>query len=252
MIKQKRQLFREHVLPFLGGKIPDSAFRADRLALNMLNKEGISVPDGILFDISPRESHHQSSRVDPELSNSIVKMLHTPDGRYVPSEGKHDFENEVETTYRIVIPSNYPNYQLPRFKPLPGTLQLPIRQIFDGGFRANTVQGQLGVPFYPQGQNWGAMETDRNDPLYRFKYGGGNNIVQPKPQFNNIHLTNFVCDGSGRMYPDPEAQCQVFHLCHYNGFKESFVCPEGTRYDATVQECRPWYLTPCLNGRGPY
>lgn len=79
--QQKRQLFRENLLPFFGGKIPDSAFRADRLALNMLNKEGISIPDGILFDARPKESFHQSPRDDPELSNSIIKMIHTPDGR---------------------------------------------------------------------------------------------------------------------------------------------------------------------------
>lgn len=79
--QQKRQLFRENVLPYFGGKIPDSAFRADRLALNMLNKEGISVPDGILFEARPRESYHQTPRNDPELSNAIIKMTQTPDGR---------------------------------------------------------------------------------------------------------------------------------------------------------------------------
>lgn len=79
--QQKRQLFREHLLPYFGGKIPDSAFLADRLSLNMLNKEGISVPDGVLFEARPKDSFYQSSRNDPELSNSIVKMVHTPDGR---------------------------------------------------------------------------------------------------------------------------------------------------------------------------
>lgn len=80
-LQQKRQLFRENVLPYFGGKIPDSAFQADRLALNVLNKEGISVPDGILFEARPKESFHQSQRNDPELYNSIVKIIQTPDGR---------------------------------------------------------------------------------------------------------------------------------------------------------------------------
>jgi hypothetical protein len=81
LFQQKRQLFRENVLPFFGGKIPDSAFEADRLALNMLNKEGISVPDGVLFEARPKESFYQSQRDDPELFKSIVKMIHTSDGR---------------------------------------------------------------------------------------------------------------------------------------------------------------------------
>jgi len=44
---------------------------------------------------------------------------------------------------------------------------------------------------------------------------------------------------------------QAFHLCHYNGFKETFVCPQGTRYDPSVQECRFWYTTHCLKARRP-
>lgn len=34
----------------MGGKIPDTAFETDRLALNRLQKEGIAVPDGILLE----------------------------------------------------------------------------------------------------------------------------------------------------------------------------------------------------------
>lgn len=45
---KKRQIYREQVLPHAGGKIPDTAFETDRLFLNRLQKEGISVPDGIV------------------------------------------------------------------------------------------------------------------------------------------------------------------------------------------------------------
>ncbi|XP_022160445.1 uncharacterized protein LOC111026634 isoform X2 [Myzus persicae] len=191
--KQKRQLFHENLLPYFGGKIPESAFQADRLALNMLNKEGISVPDGILFEARPKESFHQSPRNDPELSNSILKMIHTPDSRYIPSEGKYDGNNEVETTYKIPIPSYMQNYQLPKFRPVSETFQLPVRQVFESGLSINNLRGQLGFPFN----------------------------TMPK----------------------------AFHLCHYNGFKETFVCPQGTRYDPSVQECRFWYTTHCLNAQ---
>lgn len=47
---QKRQIYREQVLPHTGGKIPDTAFETDRLALNRLQKEGIAIPDGVILE----------------------------------------------------------------------------------------------------------------------------------------------------------------------------------------------------------
>lgn len=41
------------------------------------------------------------------------------------------------------------NYQLPRFKPVPETLQLPFQQVYDGTLSTTPISGQLGIPFYP-------------------------------------------------------------------------------------------------------
>lgn len=38
------------MLPHVGGKVPESAFETDRLALNRLQKEGIAIPDGVLLE----------------------------------------------------------------------------------------------------------------------------------------------------------------------------------------------------------
>lgn len=38
------------MLPHKGGKIPDTAFHSDRLALNRLQKEGIAIPDGVILE----------------------------------------------------------------------------------------------------------------------------------------------------------------------------------------------------------
>ncbi|VVC34231.1 Hypothetical protein CINCED_3A001014 [Cinara cedri] len=166
--KQKRQLFREHLLPYFGGKIPDSAFLADRLSLNMLNKEGISVPDGVLFETRPKESFYQSSRNDPELSNSIVKMVHTSDGRFVPSEGQHsETDNEVETTYKILLPENVQNYQLPKFRPIPEPLQLPVRpQLYENALPVTPVRGQFGAPFFSMPQETNELHVRRSTMRY--------------------------------------------------------------------------------------
>lgn len=47
---QKRQIYREQVVPHAGGKIPDSAFDTDRLLLNRLQKDGFAVPDGVILE----------------------------------------------------------------------------------------------------------------------------------------------------------------------------------------------------------
>ncbi|OAD59533.1 hypothetical protein WN48_09056 [Eufriesea mexicana] len=109
--KRKRQIFREQVLPALGGKIPEEAFKTDRLALNRLNKEGITVPDGVILDAQTVHKHSQHVQTIPE----IIKVYLTPDGRYVPPEGRFHYNRPkaIDTTYVIRKPysrHNGPEY----------------------------------------------------------------------------------------------------------------------------------------------
>jgi len=75
-LQQKRQIFREQVLPALGGKIPDEAFKTDRLALNRLNKEGITIPDGIVLDARHVHKHpHSDQRMPTEIIKACLYIL---------------------------------------------------------------------------------------------------------------------------------------------------------------------------------
>ncbi|XP_012280735.1 uncharacterized protein LOC105699898 isoform X2 [Orussus abietinus] len=100
--KQKRQIFREQVLPSLGGKIPEEAFRTDRLALNRLNKDGIAIPDGVVLDARSVHKHHAVT----SMPDQVIKVYLTPDGRYTPPEGRihYDHPKTVDTTYIIRTP----------------------------------------------------------------------------------------------------------------------------------------------------
>uniref|UniRef100_A0A182IMT6 Uncharacterized protein n=1 Tax=Anopheles atroparvus TaxID=41427 RepID=A0A182IMT6_ANOAO len=96
---RKRQLFREQVLPHAGGKIPDSAFLTDRLALNRLQKDGIAVPDGVLLEQRQYQVFpHQQRTVRPTF-----RVVQTPDNRYISPEGEygHNTLATVDTTYLI-------------------------------------------------------------------------------------------------------------------------------------------------------
>lgn len=69
--------------------------------------------------------------------------------RFVPPEGRYEAENEVETTYKILIPSNLQNYHLPRYRPIPEMLQLPVRDVFENNLSLSPSKQQMGVSFYP-------------------------------------------------------------------------------------------------------
>ncbi|XP_050458571.1 uncharacterized protein LOC126855192 [Cataglyphis hispanica] len=106
--KQKRQIFREQVLPALGGKIPEEAFKTDRLALNRLNKEGITVPDGIVLN-----ARHVHKHPNFDQNKEIIKVYLTSDGQYVPLESRPHYNHlkTVDTTYIIRRPFMHTNYQ---------------------------------------------------------------------------------------------------------------------------------------------
>lgn len=53
--QHKRQLFREHLLPARGGKIPQDAFLLDRISLNRLNQIGAFNSEGNLLERPPLE-----------------------------------------------------------------------------------------------------------------------------------------------------------------------------------------------------
>jgi hypothetical protein len=126
-------------LPHSGGKIPEDAFRSDRLALNRLNKEGIAIPDGILLETRHRESHFGSHRNDPDISASIIKLVLKPDGRYAPPEGRYPFNNLVESTYIIRQPINSHGPLVPPQRPHTAPLHLPARPFF------NTEEDQFSL-----------------------------------------------------------------------------------------------------------
>ncbi|KAL7732234.1 hypothetical protein ACLKA6_018473 [Drosophila palustris] len=94
---KKRQIYREQVLPHAGGKIPDTAFETDRLFLNRLQKEGISVPDGIV----PQQRSPQVYQYYDKGMRTVYHIALSSDGRFTPREGRYHYRQvpTVETTY---------------------------------------------------------------------------------------------------------------------------------------------------------
>lgn len=67
-------------------------------------------------------------------------------------EGKYEGENEVETTYKIAIPTYMKDYRLPKFRPISEALQLPTRQVYNELSIIPLREMLRSVPFHPTTQ----------------------------------------------------------------------------------------------------
>merc|ERR1711990_140387 len=71
------------------------------------------------------------------------------------------------------------------------------------------------------------------------------------PIYAEVPESGFSCDGQvdGGYYADPEAECQVFHICTADGAgglaKYSFLCPNGTVFNQAYFICDWWFNFDC-------
>uniref|UniRef100_A0A1A9WTB3 Uncharacterized protein n=1 Tax=Glossina brevipalpis TaxID=37001 RepID=A0A1A9WTB3_9MUSC len=117
-IPKKRQIYREQVLPHAGGRIPDTAFETDRLFLNQLQKDGISVPDGVV----PEQRNPQVYPFLSRPSRKVYRVALSSDGRFTPEEGRYRYHElpSIETTYL------FPQIHGKKMDLTPQTIVLPV------------------------------------------------------------------------------------------------------------------------------
>merc|ERR1712241_1389605 len=78
------------------------------------------------------------------------------------------------------------------------------------------------------------------------------------PIYAEVPESGFACDGQvdGGYYADPEAECQVFHICTADGAgglsKYSFLCPNGTIFNQNYFICDWWFNFDCSTAEDLY
>ena len=78
------------------------------------------------------------------------------------------------------------------------------------------------------------------------------------PIYAEVPESGFSCDGQvdGGYYADPEAQCQVFHICTADGAgglaQYSFLCPNGTLFNQNYFICDWWFNFDCATAEELY
>ncbi|KAK7062962.1 hypothetical protein SK128_018353 [Halocaridina rubra] len=67
------------------------------------------------------------------------------------------------------------------------------------------------------------------------------------PVYARIPYTSFSCKDNHPpgIYGDPEAGCQVWHMCEADGRQHSFLCPNGTIFNQELLTCDWWYNVHC-------
>eukprot|EP00096_Caligus_rogercresseyi_P004218 TRINITY_DN183_c0_g3_i1.p1 TRINITY_DN183_c0_g3~~TRINITY_DN183_c0_g3_i1.p1 ORF type:complete len:269 (+),score=69.33 TRINITY_DN183_c0_g3_i1:59-865(+) len=78
------------------------------------------------------------------------------------------------------------------------------------------------------------------------------------PIYAEVPESGFECEGQvdGGYYADPEAECQVFHICTADGAgslaKYSFLCPNGTIFNQNYFICDWWFNFDCSQAEELY
>merc|ERR1719244_852839 len=78
------------------------------------------------------------------------------------------------------------------------------------------------------------------------------------PIYAEVPESGFSCEGQvdGGYYADPEAECQVFHICTADGAgglaQYSFLCPNGTVFNQNYFICDWWFNFDCSTAEGLY
>merc|ERR1712038_2096592 len=127
------------------------------------------------------------------------------------------------------------------------------RQEAAGGYAAPD-----DVPVYAASDAVPTYEAAGDDALAAL----GNSIPgvpgEDYPIYSEVPESGFSCEGQvdGGYYADPEAECQVFHICTADGAgglaKYSFLCPNGTLFNQNYFICDWWFNFDCAEAEGLY
>merc|ERR1712061_558673 len=101
------------------------------------------------------------------------------------------------------------------------------------------------------GEDLDTAASDVADPLAMLQGAIPGVPGEDYPIYAEVPETAFSCEGqvNGGYYADPEAECQVFHICSDDGAsglaKYSFLCPNGTIFNQNYFICDWWFNVDC-------
>merc|ERR1711953_939922 len=122
----------------------------------------------------------------------------------------------------------------------------------DAAAAGNYAAPSDDVPVYAEEELGGYQADDAGDPALDMLLKSIPGVPgEDYPIYAEVPETAFSCDGQvdGGYYSDPEAECQVFHICTADGAgglaKYSFLCPNGTIFNQNYFICDWWFNVDC-------
>lgn len=157
-------------------------------------------------------------------------------------------------------PTRPPAYSLDGFVPKPSNIEIVVhQQSTPKKLQSNGKSVWSDVPFiFGKPKREGKPKLDKKDfngkekALSARRRSNKNGIAgRDYPVYVHIPETNFSCEHRriAGMYADPEAGCQVWHICtgvsHMTRARHSFLCAAGTIFNDKKGVCDWWYNVAC-------
>ncbi|XP_027210934.2 uncharacterized protein [Penaeus vannamei] len=95
------------------------------------------------------------------------------------------------------------------------------------------------------------LDQQEQDPIAALAANipGGGVPGEDYPILASVPDTGFSCEEQQfpGYYADtaPEAGCQVFHICQFDGRQDAFLCPNGTLFNQQYFVCDWWFNVDC-------
>merc|ERR1719278_853535 len=130
-----------------------------------------------------------------------------------------------------------------------------------GSHRQGRQEEEAALDSYAQpsyGEDLDTAASDAADPLAMLQASIPGVPGEDYPIYAEVPESGFSCDGQvdGGYYADPEAECQVFHICTGDGAgglsQYSFLCPNGTLFNQNYFICDWWFNFDCSEADGLY
>merc|ERR1719266_344121 len=130
-----------------------------------------------------------------------------------------------------------------------------------GSHRQGRQEEEAALDSYAQpsyGEDLDTAASDVADPLAMLQGAIPGVPGEDYPIYAEVPESGFSCEGQvdGGYYADPEAECQVFHICTADGAgglaKYSFLCPNGTLFNQNYFICDWWFNFDCAEAEGLY
>ncbi|XP_035212843.1 uncharacterized protein LOC118186801 isoform X2 [Stegodyphus dumicola] len=226
---------------------PTNSTGLGRILKKHHQKDSLSKVEYVIPGVEHVVSHVQYANKDedeppPEIETVVPQVRYVvPKVAYVEPETEYQEENQqtLDSSERrprsfsdADLTDSYANEKFPEESISIGRQKLP---------EVDSATSSRRRPIQSQD------EESLRSPSHRKLHGAVRNHEDQLPAVESLPVEQFHCSdvSSAGYYADISSRCQVFHICHENGQRSTFLCPIGTLFNQEYLVCDWWYNVDC-------